>query len=43
MPLRLEAQEGPSVVPTLWCVICQIVGKQATDNFHLLQKYTQNS
>ena len=43
MPLRLEAQSGPSAVPTLWCVICQIGGKHAIDNFHLLQKYTENS
>jgi len=43
MPLRPEAQAGPSVVPTLWCVIYQIAGKHATNNCHLLQKYTQNS
>ena len=43
MPLRLEAQAGPSAVPTLWCVICQIVGKHDMDNYHSLQKYTQNS
>ncbi len=27
----------------LWCVIFQIGGKHATDNCHLLQKYTQTS
>jgi len=30
-------------VPDLWCVICQIGGKHAIDNYHLLQKYTKNS
>jgi len=40
MPLRLEAQEGPSATPTLWCAICQIGGKHMTDNCHFLQKYT---
>ena len=43
MLLRLEAQVGPSVAPALWCVIFQIGGKHVTNNFHLLQKYTQNS
>jgi len=43
MPLRLEAQARPSVVPTLWCVICQIARKHATDNCHLLHKYMQTS
>ena len=43
MPLRPEAQEGPSMVRTLWCAICQIGGKYATYNCHLLQKHTQNS
>ncbi len=43
MPLRPDAQVGPSVVPELWCMICQIGGKNATDNCHLLQKYTQMS
>lgn len=43
MPLRLEAQAGPSTAPTLWCAICQIGGKHTTDNCHLLQKYTQTS
>ena len=43
MPLRLEAQTGPSAAPTLWCVIYQIRGKHTTDNCHLLQKYTQTS
>ena len=42
MPLRLKVQEGPSVAPTLWCAIFQIDGKHATNNYHLLQKYTQN-
>ena len=36
MPLRPEAQAGPSAMPTLWCAICQIAGKHATDNCHLL-------
>jgi len=40
MPLRPEAQEGLSMVPKLWCVICSIGGKHATNNCHLLQKYT---
>jgi len=43
LPLRPEAQVGPSTVPVLWCVICQIGGKHAIDNCHLLQKYAQNS
>jgi len=41
--LRLEAQVGPSTMPALWCTICQIRGKHATNNYHLLQKYMQNS
>ena len=43
MPLRSEAQVGPSVVPNLWCTIYQIAWKNATYNCHLLQKYTQTS
>lgn len=43
MSLRLEAQAGPSVTPTLWCMIFQMGGKHATENYHLLQKYTKNS
>ena len=43
MPLRPEAQVGPRAAHSLWCVICQVVGKHAIDNCHLLQKYTQNS
>ena len=43
MLLRPEAQAGTSVVPALWCTIFQIGGKHATNNCHLLQKYTQNS
>lgn len=43
MPLRPEAQAGLSLVPALWCTICQIGGKHATYNCHLLQKYTQSS
>lgn len=43
MSLRLEAQEGPTAAPALWCVIYQIAGKHATNNCHLLHKYTQNS
>jgi len=38
MPLRLEAQAGPSEAPALWCVICKVAEKHATDNCHLLQK-----
>lgn len=41
MPLRLEAQSGPSAGSALWCVICQVVGKHTTDNCHLLQKFVQ--
>ena len=40
MPVILEAQARPSATPALWCVICQIGGKYATDNDHLLQKHT---
>jgi len=43
MSLRLEAQAGPSAMLALWCAICKIEGKHAIDNYHLLQKYTQNS
>jgi len=43
MPLRPEAQTGTSMVPSLWCMICQIVGNHATNNCHLLQDYTQTS
>ena len=43
MPLRLEVQAGPSATLALWSMICQIGGKHATDNYHLLQKYKQNS
>jgi len=43
MPLRTQAQVGPSATPSLWCTICQIGGKHAMDNYHLLQKYMQNS
>ena len=43
MPLRLKVQVGPSMEPTLWCAICQIGRKNATDKCHLLQKYMQNS
>ena len=39
MPLRPEAQARPSAAPALWCTICQIGGKHATDNYHLLQNY----
>lgn len=41
MPLRLEAQEGSSVGPTLGCVIYQVAGKHAMDSCHLLQKFVQ--
>ena len=41
MPLKTEAQARPSVAPTLWCAICQIAGKHAIDNCHLVQKYMQ--
>jgi len=43
MSLRSEAQAGPSAVHSFWCVICQIAGKHATNNWHFLQKYIQNS
>ena len=32
IPLRPESQEGPSMMPTLWCEICQIARKHATEN-----------
>ena len=41
MPLRPKAQGGPSTGSTLWCAIYQVVGKHATDNCHLLQKFVQ--
>lgn len=41
MPLRPEAQVGPSTGPALWCTICQVAAKHATDNYHLLQKFIQ--
>ena len=41
MPIRLEAQAGPSAKPALWCAICQVVGKHVTNNYHLLQKFVQ--
>jgi len=43
MPLKVEVQDGPSAAPVLWCMIFQEGGKHATDNYHLLQKYTQTS
>lgn len=43
MPLRPEAQVGPSAAPALWCAICQIGRKHATENCHLLKKCMQNS
>lgn len=36
IPLKPEAQAGPSVGPPLWCAICQVAGKHTTDNCHLL-------
>lgn len=41
MPLRSEAQAGPSTRPVLWCAIYQVVGKHVTDNYHLLHKFVQ--
>jgi len=41
MPLRPEAQVGPSTGPALWCVICQVDGKHVIENCHLLQKIVQ--
>ena len=41
MPLRPEAQVGPSVRPALWCAICQVERKHAMDNFHFLQKFVK--
>lgn len=43
MPIRLEAQVGPSIGPALWCTIYQVVGKHVKDNCHLLQKFVQTS
>jgi len=40
IPLRLEAQAGPSKMTSLWCMVFKIGGKHTTDNCHLLQKYT---
>jgi len=39
IPLRLEAQVGPSVRLALWCAICHVAGKHATNNCRLLQKF----
>lgn len=41
MPPRPKTQAKPSVAPTLWCAIYHIAKKYATNNCHLLQKYTQ--
>lgn len=41
MPLRLEAQAGPSAGPMLWGAICQVARKHMTTNCHLLQKFVQ--
>lgn len=41
MPLRMEAQAGPSARPVLWFTICQVVGRHVTDICHLLQKFVQ--
>lgn len=38
---RLEASASLSALTTLWCAICQVGGKHATENCHILQKYTQ--
>jgi len=43
MPLRPEAQVGPSTGPALWCAIFQVARKHVTDNCHLLQKFVQTS
>lgn len=43
MPLRPKAQVEPSAAPTLWRLICKIGGKHTTNNYNLLQKYTQTS
>ena len=42
MLVRPEVKARPSAKPTLWCAICQIGGNHTTNNYHLLQKYTQN-
>lgn len=34
-----STRQGP--LHLLWCAICQVGGKHATDKYHLLQKYTQ--
>ena len=36
MNLQSDAMTGPSAGPTLWCAICEVVGKHVTNNFHLL-------
>ena len=41
MHLRLKVEAGSNAGPTLWCAICQVVGKHMTDNCHLLQKFVQ--
>lgn len=43
MPLRPEVKVGPSTRLALLCTICQVAGKHATDNCHLLQKFLQVS
>jgi len=43
MPLTLEAQASPSAGPELWCAICQVAGKHATNNCHLFEKFLQTS
>lgn len=35
IPLRVEAQTGPSAALALWCVIYQVGGKHTTNNCHL--------
>lgn len=41
MHLRLEAQAGQSAGLASWCTICQVAGKNTTDNYDLLQKFLQ--
>lgn len=41
MPLSPKAQEGASTGPALWCAICEVVGKHATNNCHMLQNFVQ--
>lgn len=41
VPLKLEDIARLSTGAVLWNAICQVIGKHATDNFHLLQNFIQ--